>query len=64
MVAKLCSLDPGAMLAGVEGLLEPLEKTLTTRLKSDAVKQEVRPACFSHPIGSRLNTLHLNTIHT
>uniref|UniRef100_A0A7S3QNX2 TATA-binding protein interacting (TIP20) domain-containing protein n=1 Tax=Dunaliella tertiolecta TaxID=3047 RepID=A0A7S3QNX2_DUNTE len=41
MVVKLCALDPAAVLGGVEGLVEPLEKTLLTRLKSDAVKQEV-----------------------
>lgn len=30
------------MLSQLDKLVEPLEKTLTTKLKSDAVKQEVR----------------------
>eukprot|EP00195_Chlamydomonas_chlamydogama_P007020 CAMPEP_0202892974 /NCGR_PEP_ID=MMETSP1392-20130828/2632_1 /ASSEMBLY_ACC=CAM_ASM_000868 /TAXON_ID=225041 /ORGANISM="Chlamydomonas chlamydogama, Strain SAG 11-48b" /LENGTH=1235 /DNA_ID=CAMNT_0049577131 /DNA_START=157 /DNA_END=3864 /DNA_ORIENTATION=- len=41
MLAKVAASDPTALLAGLEKLVEPLEKTLTTKLKSDAVKQEV-----------------------
>jgi len=41
MVAKLAAADPAGCAAGAERLCEPLEKTLTARLKSDAVKQEV-----------------------
>ncbi len=40
-LVKLAGTDPGAVLAAAERLVVPLEKTLTTRLKSDAVKQEV-----------------------
>lgn len=40
-LSKLVTTDPGAVLAAAERLVVPLEKTLTTRLKSDAVKQEV-----------------------
>jgi hypothetical protein len=32
------------VLAQLDKLVEPLEKTLTAKLKSDAVKQEVRGA--------------------
>jgi cullin-associated NEDD8-dissociated protein 1 len=41
MVSKLASVDPSTLLAGADRLVEPLEKTLTTKLKGDAVKQEV-----------------------
>ncbi|GFR41083.1 hypothetical protein Agub_g1723, partial [Astrephomene gubernaculifera] len=40
-LSKLVASDPGAVLAAAERLVGPLEKTLTTRLKSDAVKQEI-----------------------
>ncbi|GLI69131.1 hypothetical protein VaNZ11_013686 [Volvox africanus] len=40
-LSKLVATDPGAVLAAAERLVVPLEKTLTTRLKSDAVKQEI-----------------------
>jgi hypothetical protein len=33
-----------AVLSQLDKLVEPLEKTLTAKLKSDAVKQEVRTA--------------------
>jgi hypothetical protein len=33
------------VLAQLDKLVEPLEKTLTAKLKSDAVKQEVRAGC-------------------
>lgn len=42
MLAKLCAVAPLAVLSGAEKLVGPLEGTLTVRLKSDAVKQEVR----------------------
>ena len=41
LLSKLAATDPGAVLAAAERLVAPLQKTLTTRLKSDAVKQEV-----------------------
>lgn len=43
MLAKLASSPGGApvVLAQLDKLVEPLEKTLTAKLKSDAVKQEV-----------------------
>ncbi|EFJ52089.1 hypothetical protein VOLCADRAFT_79240 [Volvox carteri f. nagariensis] len=40
-LSKLVATDPGAVLAAADRLVVPLEKTLTTRLKSDAVKQEI-----------------------
>ncbi|KAG2500009.1 hypothetical protein HYH03_002291 [Edaphochlamys debaryana] len=40
-LSKLAATDPGAVLAASERLVPPLERTLTTRLKSDAVKQEI-----------------------
>lgn len=41
MLSKLASSSGGAVSAQLEGLINPLEKTLTARLKSDSVKQEV-----------------------
>ncbi|KAG2450178.1 hypothetical protein HYH02_000280 [Chlamydomonas schloesseri] len=41
LLTKLAATDPGAVLTAAERLVVPLEKTLTTRLKSDAVKQEI-----------------------
>jgi hypothetical protein len=41
MTAKLAGQAPAALLALVDKMVEPLEKALTARLKSDAVKQEV-----------------------
>eukprot|EP00878_Enallax_costatus_P020279 GHUV01021430.1.p1 GENE.GHUV01021430.1~~GHUV01021430.1.p1 ORF type:complete len:419 (+),score=184.03 GHUV01021430.1:842-2098(+) len=43
MLVKLCASPGGApaVLSQLDKLVEPLEKTLTTKLKSDAVKQEV-----------------------
>ena len=41
MLGKLAASSPGEVLAQLENLAEPLEKTLTMRLKSDSVKQEV-----------------------
>lgn len=41
MVGKLAAADPAGCAAGAEQLVAPLEGSLTTRLKSDAVKQEV-----------------------
>lgn len=40
MLAKLCALNPAAVLAGADLLIEPLTKTLTVRMKQDAVQQE------------------------
>lgn len=44
MLVKLCASSGGAaaVLSQLDKLVEPLEKTLTTKLKGDAVKQEVR----------------------
>jgi cullin-associated NEDD8-dissociated protein 1 len=43
MLIKACSAAPSAVLAAAgEKLVPPLEATLTTKVKSDAVKQEVR----------------------
>ncbi len=42
LLAKLAAAAPGQLLSALDRLVDPLEKTLTTRLKTDAVKQEVR----------------------
>ncbi|BDA42511.1 Cullin-associated NEDD8-dissociated protein 1 [Coccomyxa sp. Obi] len=41
LLAKLAAAAPGQLLSALDRLVEPLEKTLTMRLKTDAVKQEV-----------------------
>jgi len=41
MLAKLAQRSPHTVLAHIEGIVPLLEKTLTAKLKSDAVKQEV-----------------------
>lgn len=41
MLAKLAAAAAPTVLSHVESLVEPLEKTLTAKLKADAVKQEV-----------------------
>ncbi|EIE20950.1 TIP120-domain-containing protein [Coccomyxa subellipsoidea C-169] len=41
LLAKLASAAPGQLLSALDRLVEPLEKTLTARVKTDAVKQEV-----------------------
>ncbi len=42
LLAKLAAAAPAQLLAALERLGEPLEKTLTFRLKSESVKQEAR----------------------
>lgn len=42
LLAKLAAAAPGPVLASLERLVGPLEKTLTTRLRGEPVKQEVR----------------------
>lgn len=44
MLCKLSGLAPSTVLASLDQIVEPLQKTLNTKLKSDAVKQEVRMA--------------------
>jgi len=41
MLTKLASVSPHTVLVTLDKLVEPLEKTLAVKLKSDAVKQEV-----------------------
>ncbi|KAI8473659.1 MAG: armadillo-type protein [Monoraphidium minutum] len=41
MLSRAAAAAPGAVLAQLDSLVDPLEKTLTARLKSDAVKQEM-----------------------
>lgn len=41
MLSKLAAVAPGPLQAALPRLADPLEKTLTAKLKSDAVKQEV-----------------------
>ena len=48
LLAKLAAAAPGPVLASLDRLVVPLEKTLTTRLRGEPVKQEVsRNACHS-----------------
>ena len=41
LLAKLAAAAPGPVLASLEKLVGPLEKTLTVRLRGEPVKQEV-----------------------
>ncbi|MEW5303601.1 MAG: hypothetical protein WDW36_006278 [Sanguina aurantia] len=41
MMVKMAGVDPGATLAAMDSLVEPLQTTLTAKLKSDSVKQEI-----------------------
>ena len=41
LLAKLAAAAPGPVLASLDKLVGPLEKTLTTRLRGEPVKQEV-----------------------
>jgi len=48
LLAKLAAAAPGPVLASLDCLVGPLEKTLTTRLRGEPVKQEVstnNPSC-------------------
>ncbi len=45
LLAKLAAAAPGQLLANLHRLTDPLEKTLQTKVKGEAVKQEV---CSSH----------------
>ena len=51
LLAKLAVAAPGQLLANLHRLTEPLEKTLQTKVKSDAVKQEVRELSYRPPQG-------------
>lgn len=44
LLAKLAAVAGEHVLAHLPRLVPPLEATLTAKVKSDAVKQEVRPA--------------------
>ncbi len=44
LLAKLAAAAPGQLLANLHRLTEPLEKTLQTKVKGEAVKQEVCPS--------------------
>ncbi len=41
LLSKLAGKAGGHVLAALDTICRPLEKTLTTKLKTDAVKQEV-----------------------
>lgn len=41
LLAKVASKAGSHVLAALDSLVKPLEKTLATRVKTDAVKQEV-----------------------
>lgn len=43
LLSKLAGLAPSHVLAALQGLVDPMAATLTARVKSDAVKQEVMP---------------------
>ncbi len=59
MLSKLASSSGDAVLQQLERLVEPLEKTLTARLKGDSVKQEVGPARFQLALFSFLKCMHV-----
>lgn len=63
MLVKLCASSGGAaaVLSQLDKLVEPLEKTLTTKLKSDAVKQEVRG--MQHPANPPVVAAVMKQIH-
>lgn len=46
LLAKLAAAAPAQLLANLHRLTDPLEKTLQTKVKTDAVKQEVRPCAL------------------
>lgn len=48
------------VLAQLDKLVEPLEKTLTAKLKSDAVKQEVRHCIWQTMLLVSDNSLPIN----
>lgn len=53
LVCRLCALAPAAVLAQLEGMIPPLQKTLNEKLKDDAIPQEVcrdhgHPVLFWH----------------
>lgn len=54
LLAKLAAAAPGQLLSALDRLVEPLDKTLTARVKSDAVKQEVCPTSFALLLAARL----------
>jgi hypothetical protein len=49
------------VLSQLDKLVEPLEKTLTAKLKSDAVKQEVRK-CWQQSVTHSCHTQHLQPV--
>ena len=51
LLAKLAAAAPGQLLANLPRLTDPLEKTLQTKVKADAVKQEVRTVLSASCIG-------------
>ena len=53
LLAKLAAAAPGQLLANLHRLTEPLEKTLQTKVKGEAVKQEVCPV-LTTPCASKL----------
>lgn len=69
LLSKLAGLAPSHVLAALQGLVDPMAATLTARVKSDAVKQEVMPpaehaehaehaaSCSPHCCTSWLRTL-------
>ena len=48
LLAKLAGAAPGPVLASLDKLVGPLEKTLTTRLRGEPVKQEVWHTVLMH----------------
>ena len=50
LLAKLAAAAPGQLLANLHRLTDPLEKTLHTKVKAEAVKQEVSASTMAMSI--------------
>ncbi len=63
LLAKLAAAAPGPVLTSLDRLFLPLEKTLTTRLRGEPVKQEVSlsldPGIFMTWLGCTCKLIHV-----
>ena len=61
LLAKLAAAAPGPVLTSLDRLVGPLEKTLTTRLRGEPVKQEVSldPGIFMTCLGCICELIHV-----
>ena len=58
LLAKLAAAAPGPVLASLDKLIGPLEKTLTARLRGEPVKQEVHRHALPADTFFALSKLH------